>query len=446
MNKFYFYNIILNLKRNMKINVMLGIIMMFITIFLSFCHFFSFDKKIVNNIANQLELNIEIKDNNIFGLKYANIHKKHSIDEEYFNKFVNVLRYQGNKEEFLHYGFSINVSTNCFNENGEHKGRISLNGIENIETFETYNKFLISGRYLTQEEIDNGIQYAVVTDDQGFNVGDKIKIGNIFTNFEDKLNDVLEIEVIGIVNTEKTNLIEYDIINKERKLNGVFISNNIFLNLINENNGCNDFSNIMISNIYYKVKDYNNYGNAKENLIKYFNKYDFDLESKGLEMSNLKVEQSNVEIIIESILRIHNIYQIIFILCILLSISLLFSVMIYIIKKNLYEIRIYRCLGQKKILIIMHYLLTYSIVTFLFSLIGIIAVDYISQGLYQLLISNGMELQSNLLSLSDIRYDAIQLVPAYNRIYEDAILIVCEVFFVLVSSVCLAMYKVLKRT
>lgn len=445
MNKYFFYHILLNLKRNIKQNIMLGFIVMFITIFMSFCHFFSFDTETVDNIANQLELNIEIKDNHIFDFKYEDLLKKFSIDKDYFNDFVETISDAGENDDILSYGFSINVTTHKFDEQNNNKGYISLSGIQNAETFEIYKKSLVNGRYLTEEEIDNGVPYAVVTDDQGFNVGDKIKIGNIVTGFEDESTINLELEIIGIVNTEKSNFIEYDIISKDRKVNGIFISNNILLDLINEDESFNDFSSVMIYNIYYQVKDYNHYSDSKQNLIKYFNDYDLNLESKGLVSSNLEIEKSNIEIIIESILRIHFVYQIIFVLSIILIMCLFLSVMNYIIKNKSNEIKIYKSLGQKRLLIIMHYVMSYATIAILFSILGIVIADFLSQNLYQIMISNGLELQSNLLSLTDIRYEAIQLVPSYNSIYENAITIILEVLIVLVISVFVIMHKVLRR-
>lgn len=408
MKRFYFKSMLIHLQRNKRQSFVIVLLSFLLTLFLTLCCFFRFDASAEKSVADTLQLNIEIENTHLFTNQYENLLDKEKLDQDSFFFFYDWIRQMGNNALFDSYHYSLHVKTQT-----ESFGYEMLTGFEKDDYFEEFDRRLIDGRTLTQKEIENGVFYAVVTDDLQLKVGDTIKIGKILCK-DDSLDDVyIELSVIGVLESAEPLSGEFGLFSNTGKSNGIFVSNQLLTAMIEKYRNTADYSAITIDEIYFHVRDYSFYTEAKSTLAESFYDIDEFLQMKGLH-SSLSIRVSNEENILAAISRIQFIYQIVFALCFIIMSVLFITVMSYILKKKEKEIRIYSALGQKSFYTGLHYYIGYLLLIAAGALTGEKSARILSEMLLKQMTIKNFEIQKELFRYADITYEAFYPVELYR--------------------------------
>ena len=355
MSKNVWKRISIYLSRNIAQNIGVGLLIMICILFLSLCTYFEYDESNEEETAQTLNLKIQIEDDHLLGKDVLNdlSRNKYLIDEDYFMTVYNWIEKIGNHEYFESFNYSIQGSFLISDTQ-----YLSLYGYNDESYFSLFNRELLEGRLLTNGEILNGKSAVIVSNDTTYNLKDILQF-----------YDTYELEVLGIIKYETYNNTEFGLIDKAGKNNGIFLSNQLLKEIIHEQNI--NVQNLFINEIYFMVKDYSDYLEAKEFVKDSISDLNQMLSRNGYPAINMGIKSSSEENLLKSISYIHLIYQVIFYICFVIVVGILVSVLNYILNNKKNEIKIYYALGYKKHQIIVQYLLCYLIIAFVFIPIGI---------------------------------------------------------------------------
>ena len=445
MKGYYFIRIINEILKKKIESIMIMVLVFFMTLSLSLIHLFGYNDSIENNIGNNLKLSYEMKQNHILSdSMQLNLIKE---PYEYILSFINWINEVGSDERVSYYNYDIVM-------NGV--GDYILNGDSidmwptvfgiNHEKYLEENEFeLLEGRFLTQEEIDNGSNLVVIRDNYviesngeiiSLKVGDKIRL-----YASENSKKFVDVEVIGIYKEKHVN--DYYAINDMfLETQGWLTSSNLVMSLNEKEN-----INICINHIQFNIKEYKNYESFKNELEKKIEEFDLEMKEKNEPVSKLIINQSNTATILESTGRIKGIYNVIFsvvflIICIVFVISIY-----YILNKKTQQISIYYSLGESKLRIILSYLFTYLIISVIGIMLGLVVGYFLSIQLTDWMLKDSIQLQADLTRFStETNIGEIETyIPEFQYTIQSSIFVIIEVVSMIVLTIPTTLMIVLKK-
>lgn len=453
MKHYYFRNILNQIFQKKMESFIIFSIVLIMTLFLSLLHFFGYNDSMETNIANTLSLRYEIKNNHIFGPNISSGTISYDIND-YYNKFIDFIEKieQNEDVEYADYNRMMTLFSEYKKETGQSNSH-RIFGISNENYFKDNYLEIVDGRVLTQEDIDSNKHFAIISNktqklvDEKYvpiELGETIILGEIDYENGGVKHDI-EVEVIGIYEYKEQSVYfeQNDAFVNSR---GIIISNGLVKEYMD--NHLTDFYKFKINHICFYLKDYKKYTGFQDvlnNEIKEFNK---ELSKLGYSESNLNISQTNTNSIIQSVLRIKNIYRIVFSIVFSIILLILVSSIYYLLKKKTKEMGVYYSLGQSKTKIIFHYLLTYIIIGVVAIAIGIIVGYFLSNQISGIMLKDNVELQGELLRFTSVTYDSARINKNINDLsfnISSAILVLIETLIIIVLSVFGSMLIILNH-
>ena len=442
MRSYYFRNIINQIIKKKMESLIVITIVFFMTFSLSLLHFFGYNDSIESNIGNNLELSYEINQNHIFSKYDKDIKDWYT----YFSDMINWIEKVGNDEILDYYNYNITMDL---------YGNLNETDEENIEFVETFYGIsdegfleenyleLKEGRFFTQEEIDNGSNVIVVSDQKKIfadgesryiQVGDKFELS---TKHEmSNQNGVRSVEVIGIYKDERIS--EYFALNDTfPNSHGMLISNKIMYDYVMNYTEEYQIETVTINHIQFNVESYENYLKYKTDLYKKISEFNDDMEDLGEPTSKMIIHETNETGILESVSQIKGIYNIVFISVFSIILLVLVISLYYILKKKTGEISIYYSLGESRTKIIVKYMLTYMLLSIIAIILGLIAGYFFSIFLTESMVNESIQLKAELsrfktgVQLNEL----IEYTPEYVYTLSASIKVALEIFGIVCISV-----------
>ena len=324
-------------------------------------------------------------------------------------------------------------------------------GISNEKYFEDNYIEIIEGRMLTQEEIDSNKLYAVISSKTQKLVGEEyvpIQLGETIILGESDYDNggvinSLELEVIGIYEYKEQSVYfeQNDAFVNSR---GIIISNGLVKEYMDEHP--DDYYKFKINHICFYLNDYKKYIEFQDVLNDEIKSFNSEMTKLGYSEPNLIINETNTNSIIQSVLRIKNIYRIVFLIVFTIIALILISSVYYLLKKKTGEMSVYYSLGQSRINIILHYLLTYVIIGILAILIGISIGYFLSNQISVMMLKDNVELQSELLRFTSATFDSDNINNNINDLsfeLASAVLVMVETVGVIIASVVFSMLVIM---
>lgn len=434
--KSYFFRNVLNQIKSKKLEAVIVFSIAFMmSIFLSLIHFFGYNDSMEENIANQLDLSYEIRNSHVFTDDHINdFVNKCKNPYEYYEMILNWIENNGNDTRISEYQYDLVLKM-------KNESNISYDifGTNDVNYLEDKEMILISGRFLSEAELKNGSNYIVISDQTykddkktKYKVGDKIQL--MMTSAD----NIIEVEVIGIyqyVDQSSTFNANDKFINSK----GLIISNNLLDKYINNYSNSLNFRNFRINHIKFTIKDYKKYEEYSKDLEDSIHKLNNELEVKGYPISKLGIDENNVNEIIHATSRIKYVYQIVFILIFVVAAFMLMFSIYYLLKKKTREIAVYYSLGQSKGKIILHYFMTYILISIFAVILGLVIGYIISIILINNMAQDSIDMQSEILRFSMIsvmnNIENNANIPTFTFTISACIKIFIQVIIIIGSSV-----------
>ena len=428
MNKMksYFLRNVINQIKSKKIETCIIFSISFMmSIFLSLIYFFGYNDSMESNIANQLDLSYEIKKSHIFTSENKYVFNNECENQfEYYQMFTDWIHEVGNNPRISTYEYDLVLDLNL------DQMVYSVYGTDDIHYIKEKNMIMSSGRFFTEDELKNGSNYVVVSDQTykdssktTYKIGDIIQLQsyNVSTN---SYEIAFELEVIGIyqsIEQSTTFNINDDFINSK----GIVVPNKMLDNYIVSKENEFDFSRLDINHIKFTVLDHKKFEKFKSDLKTSIKDLNTKLTNLNYPTSKLSIEESNESEIIHSTSRIKYVYQAIFILIFVIVAFVLVSSIHYFLKKKTREIAVYYSLGQSKYKIIMHYFVAYLLISIVATAVGLIIGYFISILLMHNMAQDSIDIQNEMLRFS--------MISILNNVGENAYMPMFG--FTLISSV-----------
>lgn len=451
MKHYYFRNILNQIYRKKMESIIVFSIVLIMSVFLSLLHFFGYNDSMESNIANTLSLRYEIKNNHFFGpdsnAGFVNFELKDYYDE--FIKFIEEVE-ENDDVSYADYNLNLTLFSGYVKETGQNNTH-QIFGISRENYFEDNYIEIKEGRMLTQEEIDTNKLYAVVSSETKKLVGEEyvpIELGEtIILGEADNENggviNSLELEVVGIYEYKEQSVYfeQNDAFVNSR---GIILSNGLAKEYMDDHP--EDYYKFKINHICFYLNDYKKYIEFQNVLNNEINEFNKEMSKLGYSESNLTINETNTNSIIQSVLRIKNIYRIVFLIVFVIIALILISSVYYLLKKKTGEMSVYYSLGQNKVKIISHYLLTYMIIGIFAIIIGI-AIGYIlSNQISAMMLKENAELQSELLRFTSAIFDSTNINNNINDLsfdFASAVLVMIETLGVITISVLVSMLMIM---
>lgn len=353
--------------------------------------------------------------------------------------------------EFDYYNYNIqdHFDYSLFEDDSVKHGRVF--GVSHTQFLKMNQYELVAGRFLSQDEIDEGKNGVVVSDEMKImdhGIERNVEIGDTLI-LKDEHDEKLQIEVIGIY--QSTYQDYYLSQGKDAFINsnGMLVSNKLLYQYLNKKDDFDYDKTTLNWKIWWVPSDdlaYSSYQKLIDEKIKDYAAFVLSDESLPY---HIEYTDRGTLSILESISKAKTMYQLI-LLCAVFILSLLFfSVIYYILSKKIKEIEIYVSLGQSKKNIFLHYLLICLIIGVFASLCGMIVGYEVSLSLNQNLFRQNAELYNELVTLSDsLKWNQMissSLSLNYQFHIWNAIWIFLEIVVILVLSVWLAIRRIFHR-
>lgn len=405
--KSYYLRNVLNQIINKKVETMIIFsILLIMSLFLSLIHFFGYDDSMEANIANTLSLRYEIGNTHVVGPEGSEI-TLYDYHHDYFERIITWIE-EVEKEEEIDYA-DYNIQMDLYSGYDKEMGFLTgyrLFGVSNENYLLDNHIELVEGRFLSQEEIDSGVPYIIVSNETSLKIGDHISLGEA----DDKNGGIhkdITVEVIGIYKHKKQS-IYYEKNDSFVNSQGVLLSNKILHDLLltKAQNETIDNYHYSLNHICFYLKDYQDYVGFQDKLDSLIRKFNREIENLEYIPSNLTITETNTGSIIQSVMRIKNVYQVIFSIVFIITALILISSIYYLLKKKSAEMSVYYSLGQSKLKITLHYALAYMLIGVVAVLIGITIGYLISNQLSIMMLKDNVELQSELLKFTSTTLDS----------------------------------------
>ena len=446
MKSYYFRNVMNQITKKKFESGILFVIVFFMTFSLSLLHFFGYNDSIESNIGNSLDLSYEI--NNTHIISNAKLTELNNSDDplEYFNEFVSFIEDIGTHEDLEYFNYNIHLPFRGQLDNEDKMFSYDAFGVSNENYLENNHIELLDGRFLTQEEIDQGARKVVVSDKQmtykngeyvNVEVGDKV-----YLNYFDQ--DSYEFEVIGIYKTENINFY-FAQNDKFANSEGCLMSNKFIQDYVNKNPIAADFQNLYINRIQYDVKEYDHFIQFESYLKERIEDFDEEMEELGEPKSYMFVNSNNDSSILASVSRIKNIYLVIFICVFIIITIVLVSNVYYVLKKKTNEIGICYSLGESKLRITSRYVMAYMMLSIFAIVLGIIVGYYFSILLTDSMLNESIQLQANLARFTEsfTLGEIESYTPEFTFTMKSTIYVVLEILGIIFVSVLGSMIIIL---
>ena len=440
--KSYFIQNVMNQMKYRKGESLIMISLTFVTsIFLSLIFFFGYNDSMEANIANSLELTYKMNSDHIFSSENNN--KLFYLNEnsyDYYERFTSWIEETGKKKNVERYEYHVVLTL----EN-EYSDNDNFYGIDSTLFYENENLYVVNGRKLTQDELDNKSNKILVKENTSYlkdgskvivDVGDVLTFG-IYDYDSNEIISKISCEVVGLYNVyddsefyvNQNNFIDYQ---------GIIVSNGFIKDYIENNKEYISFSSVEIDNIAFKVADYKKFDEFKEELKVDIKDFDNELKELNYPVSQLSIMDNNDSEVIHASSRIKNIYKIIFMLIFMIITFVLVSCIFYLLRKKTREIAVYDSLGQPRIKIVLHYFLSYMLIAVIGTLFGLI-VGY----LISLVLTNNMAQDSVAIQTDLLRFSVASVmkemgnqahIPTFTFTFSSCIYI----FIIMISIVCIS--------
>ena len=451
MKHYYFRNILNQIYQKKMESFIVFSIVLIMSVFLSLLHFFGYSDSMESNIANTLSLRYEIKNNHFFGpdtsVGFGNFELKDYYDE--FIEFIEKVE-ENDAVEYADYNLNMTLLGGYIKETGQSNTH-QIFGISNENYFEDNYIEIIEGRMLTQEEIESNKLYAVISSKTQKLVGEEyvpIQLGETIILGESDIENggvinSLELEVIGIYEYKEQSVYfeQNDAFVNSR---GIIISNGLVKEYMDEHP--DDYYKFKINHICFYLNYYKKYIEFQDVLNDEIKAFNSEMTKLGYSEPNLIINETNTNSIIQSVLRIKNIYRIVFLIVFTIIALILISSVYYLLKKKTGEMSVYYSLGQSRRNIILHYLLTYMIIGILAILIGIGIGYFLSNQISVMMLKENAELQSELLRFTSAIFDSTNINNNINDLsfdFASAVLVMIETLGVITISVLASMLMIM---
>lgn len=455
MKSYYFRNIVNQIIKTKKDSCIIFSLVFVMSLFLSQVYFFGYNPSVENNIANQLNLNHEIKNDFVFGVDHHGNLNDILYPKEEFYALIDLI------EEIGHHHYVESYNYNLMIHRNYHLQGIPSEDLSNEwfglsqESYLDRNRIqLIEGRGMTQEEIDTGSPVIVVPND--LEVIDErgqtrfARVGDHLTfpekGFQRMKN--IDLEVIGVYKREYKHYQIYGENDAFVNSGGSLVSNQMILNLIEETSGF-DYRFMKINCISYYVADYSNNLEFDKYLVERFKEFQTETVKKYGQLIMLQLMPSKENSIITSVLQIKTIYRVVFYVVVGILCVLYISVINYLLKKKYREIKIYYSLGQTKFKIIFQYIGIYMIISSFAVLLALGLGYFISQKLLEIMVVDKVSIQSEVLRFSEdykwMTTDTKLLTPEYQFTFVSSIKIFIEVMIVTVTAITVSIMSMFNQ-
>jgi len=399
---------------------------------------------IESNIGNSLNLSYEI--NNIHIISKAKMTELKQANDpfEYFSQFTDFIEDIGTHEDLEYFNYNIHFP--FYGSINDALLSFDSYGVSN-ENYLKNNKIeLKEGRFLTQDEINNGAHKIVVSDQQTTyrnneyvpaQVGEKILI-----HYDD--SEFYEFEIIGIYESKSINFY-FAQNDKFVNSNACLISNEFIKEFVNDNLASYDYESVYINRIQYDIEKYDHFIQFESYLKDRIKEFDKEKEELGEPLSYMFVNSNNDTSILASVSRIKGIYLVVFVcVFVIISIVLIFNIY-YVLKKKTNEIGICYSLGESKLRIISRYVLAYMLLSVFAIVLGIIFGYYFSILLTDSMLNESIRLQADLsrftktFTIGEIK----SYTPEFDFTLQSSIYVAIEVFAIVFVSVIGSMIAIL---
>lgn len=408
MKHYYLKNVINQIVRKKVETCIIFSIVLVMSLFLSLTHFFGYNDSMETNIANTLSLRYEINNNHAFGPRSNDIYQ-YDYRMEYLNKFVEWIEEVEQLEDVAYSDY--NIQTALDHDYDKLTGAIKsyrVFGVSSENYLMDNHIELVEGRFFSQDEIDAGMNYIVVSDkstkqvngeEEAIKVGDQISLGLL--NKEYEIAHPIMFEVVGIYKVKEQSAY-YEQNDSFVNSKAILIPNQVLFNklLLDQ-----ELMNVTLNHICFYLNDYKDYVGFHDELNQMIQKFNQEIDRLDYISPNLSIYETNTGSIIQSVQRIKNVYQIVFILVFVIVTFILVSSIYYLLKRKVAEMSVYYSLGQTKSKIILHYILTYMMIGFVAIIIGMGIGYLLSNQLSVMMLRDNVELQSELLKFTSTTID-----------------------------------------
>lgn len=406
MKSYYLRNVLNQIIKKKVETLIIFSILLIMSLFLSLIHFFGYDDSMEANIAQTLSLRYEISNNHAVGPENSDI----TLYDYHYGYFERILAWieEVEKQKEINYA-DYNIQMDLYSGYDKETGFLTgyrLFGVSN-ENYLTDNHIeLVEGRFLSQEEIDSGAPYMIVSSESPLKIGDHISLGDVDDENGGIYKDIT-VEIIGIYQ-HKEQSVYYEKNDSFVNSQGSLLSNKILHDLLltKAQNKTIDNYQYAINHICFYLNDYQDYVGFQDTLDSIIRKFDREIETLEYIPSNLTITETNTGSIIQSVMRIKNVYQVIFFIVFIIVALILISSIYYLLKKKSNEMSVYYSLGQSKLKITLHYALSYMLIGAAAVLIGIVIGHFVSNQLSIMMLRDNVELQSELLKFTSTTLDS----------------------------------------
>lgn len=414
---------------SIKETMMVFAIMLLVSITMGLSFIMLNSDQIERSLMKNVDIKLQVNGNHILDNNNDNNDSRekmfsYKIGGETFDNFYADLKEFSLKEGVQDYNYNIGTDSTLIQYSKAMLDytapKYRMLGI-NSPTYKKNERIELSeGRFLTQEEIENGDRKVVISDritinGEKLNVGDVISV-NIVSNpfwvmdkaYADNYYSA-DVEIVGIYKPK----MQFD---PDFGKQDAFMNHDCILipALIMEEavigNEKLDYNQVFVNNIWYKLENFDYYYDCYYDFFNMVSTNGARILSitGGIGNNNpakMNVKQNTYASIMRSVDKTSNFYFVVFAVGAITSIVLLSSMMVFILNRKIREINIYYSLGQSKRNIIMKYAGYYCFIGAFAAVIGFAAAFGFSQFLFGQLVQSSGNIQFELLKLSNVSSD-----------------------------------------
>ena len=466
MKHFYFKNILKQITSNKKENLSVAILMIMICCLLTISNIISDSDQLENSLISSTDFRIQIVNDNIFSdhslLTNTNAESDptdNTIDfyksgKNYLVYFLQTLDELSQQEEVKDYNYNLICQSAISNGNDKLISK-SLLGVNQTSFSTNENIEMTSGRFFSQEELDNGAYKVIIPDNiAGYSVGDKLtiykpmeKVDNDQILFQEETEKMIEVEIIGTYKADLSRQVSINLYDYFDNYNYVLIPNSALEEILT--NYYDNIEQVLLNDIVFTFSNYQHYSSFNNKLQKKIISINSLVNSFINKDTNIHYKQQNYEYILYSIQRIKVFYKVIFTIVSLICVFILCWLIYYLLSNKIKEIFIYYSLGESKLKIILRYTIMYSIILFISLIIGSILGYFLSNYLQQKMIINSSNIQYDLLSFTDSDQSTMYINETLPKMPISTIIqvftkVAATSFSIVLISVTLLMMLILK--